>query len=185
MATWDASRLMTRMREVLEDARGTLRTITAGLLEGNLPPGLTDNEEARRALPTITGGGFGGPTEARITGVRRSPASPPVIGNLALYEVDVEVRHVLPFTSLAKLSDSMRDSLMGIAAAMADVIAQAFTFPGNLSTTQSGDSTGLVSGMFAYVGTAYEWKGTVNADGGTLESRHRFKGVVRSAPAVS
>lgn len=181
MSTWQASNLVTRMREVLEDARGTLRTITSGTFSGNLPPGLDVNEEARRALNLD---GINVPTEARITSLKRSPASPPVIGNLALYAVEVEVRQVFAMDSGAKIVDATRDGLQGLAAEYGEVIAQAFTYPGNLTQTQTAKATGLVSGMFAYVDSAFEWKGQVNEAGGTLEARHRFKGTVRSAPAV-
>lgn len=184
MAVWEAANLTARMREVLEDARGTARTITAGGLGGALPLGLELNEEARRAF-VVLNGAAGVPTEARITSVRRSAASPPVIGNIALYDVDVEVRQVFPFTSSIKLDDDLRDALMGLAAKWGDRIAQAFTYPGNLTTTQAGAATGLVSGMFAYTDSAYDWKGQVNADGCTLEARHHFKGIAKSAPAVS
>ncbi len=183
MATWDARNLTTRMREVLEEARGTLRTIAAGTFVGKLPPGLDANEEARRGLALLTSG-TGAPTEARITGVRRSPASPPVIGNLALYDIDVEVRQTLPYISVNKVSDSSRDGTMGLAAGYADVIAQAFGYPGNLLTTQGGAATGLRSGLLAHVDSSYRWVGTVDGPGGTLECIHRFKGVVSSAPAT-
>jgi hypothetical protein len=184
MATWSAGNLITRMREVLEDVRGTLRTITAGTYEGNLAPGLDLNEEARRAFVVIAGSGAGAPTEARIASVSRSAASPPVIGNLALYDIRVEVKQVFPYTSQVKLDDTYRDAIAGVAAAAADIIAQAFTYPGNLLTKQSGAATGLVSGMFAYDGSSYEWRGPVN-EAGTLEAIHKFRGVVQSAPAVS
>lgn len=184
MATWSAGNLIARMREVLEDARGTLRTITAGTYEGGLAPGLDLNEEARRAFGVITGSGSGAPTEARITSVSRSAASPPVLGNLALYDIRVEVRQVFPYTSQVKLDDTYRDAIAGVAATGADVIAQAFTYPGNLLTRHSGAATGLISGMFAYDGSSYAWRGTAD-EAGELEAVHRFKGIVSSAPAVS
>jgi hypothetical protein len=71
------------------------------------------------------------------------------------------------------------------AAASGDVIAQAFTYPGNLSTRQSGGATGLVSGMFAYRGSSFAWKGQIDDAGGVLEAIHRFRGIVKSDPAVS
>lgn len=184
MAVWDADRLEARMREVIEDAAGTLRTITAGRYIGGLAPGLDVNEEARRGLG-VNVDGTKVPTEARVSAVRRSPASPPTMGNLALYEIDVEVRSVYPYTSITKLSDDGRSSLSGLAAASADRIAQAFGYPGNLLTTSGGQATGLVSGLLSYVGSSMTWKGTVNGAGGTLEAIHRFKGVAKSAPAVS
>lgn len=183
MATWAAANLTTRMREVLESAAGTLRTISAGTLDGNLPPGLTLNEEARRALGVINDSA-GPPCESRIVSVKRSPASPPVIGNMALYDVEAEVRAVYPVTSDVKINDVVRDALGGLAAEHGETIAQAFTYPGNLTQTASAKPTGLVSGMFAYLDSSYEWKGNVDDAGGTLEARHRFKGIVRSTPAT-
>ena len=184
MTTLDGQAIMTRLREVLEDARGTLRTIPATLYTGKLPPGLDVNEEARRAIPSLVAGTLV-PTEARITRVARSAASPPVIGNLALYDLAIEVRQVFPVSSREKLDDDYRDTFMGIAAASADIIAQALMYPGNLTTTQSGSATGIVSGMLSFVDSSYSWLGTVNGAGMTLQVIHKFKGIARSAPATS
>jgi hypothetical protein len=184
VSTWSAGNLLDRLREVLQDARGSLRTIASGTYLGNLPPGLEANEEARRALATLTSGA-GVPTESRVVSVKRSSASPPVLGNLALYDIEVEVRQVFPFVTLTKLDDTTRDAVQGLAASSADIIAQALSFPGNLLTKQNGASTGLVSGMLAFVGSDYAWAGTVNPPGGTLTAVHKFKGVVKSAPATT
>lgn len=184
MATIEGGRILTRVREVLEDARGTLRTISSGTLKGSLPPGLETNEEARRAI-TALAAGVGVPTEARITAIRRSPASPPVLGNLALYDFDLEVRQVLPGSSREKLDDDWRDAISGVAATYADIVAQALEYPGNLTATQAGGATGIISGKLAHVDSAYRWSGTVNGGGMTLEAVHRFKGIAQSAPATS
>jgi hypothetical protein len=179
---WSADALVTRMREVIEDSRGTLRTIAANTYSGDLAPGLGLNEEARRGLHVLVDGA---PTECRVASVKRSAASPPVIGNIALYDIEVEVRTVYPTTSNVKISDSYRDAVSGLAAKAADVIGQAFGYPGNLLTTQAGTATGLVSGLLSHLGSTYEWRGQANDAGGVLEARHRFKGVAKSAPAVS
>lgn len=184
MSTWDSAKLVTRIREVLEDARGTLRTIAAGTYAGKLPPGLDLNEEARRGL-SVYATGLGIPTEARISNIRRSPASPPILGNLVVYDIDVQVRQVFPVNSGAKVDDDLRDSLAAIAASSADVVAQALSYPGNLTTTQAGDATNLISGCLAYDSSDYQWRGAVDEAGGSLEAVHRFRGVVKSAPATS
>jgi hypothetical protein len=182
MATWDAERLLTRVREVTESAAGTLRTITAGVFIGDMPPGLGTNEEARRALAVLSNG-TKVPCEARVVRMRRSKASPPVIGNLALYDVEVEVRAVYPVATSVTLDDATRDSVSGLAAKHGDTLAQALGYPGNVSTTTAGQSTGVVSGLLSHDSSDYEWTGVAGA-GGTLVGRHRFKCVVRSAPAT-
>ncbi len=182
MATWDAGKLLIRMREVIEGAAGTLRTITALTFEGGLPPGLDTNEEARRAM--LNSSGQSVPVESRIVSVKRSPASPPVIGNLALYDVEIEVRAVYPVTTVSTLTDATRDSVAGLAAQHADMLAQALGYPGNLTTTTAGAATNVISGMLAYVGSEYAWAGDAGK-GGTLTGRHRFKCTAKSAPAVT
>ena len=182
MAVWDAEKLLVRMREVLETGAGTLRTITPGLM-GDLPSGLTQEEEARRGLiPLASGAGF--PVESRIVAVKRSAASPPVIGNIALYDIEAEVRAVYPVVTRVTMTASVRDQVYGVAASHADRIAQALGYPGNLTQTAAGSSTGLVSGLLSYVGSSYAWAGDAGK-GGTLTARHRFKGIAQSAPAVS
>ena len=173
-----ASALVTRMREVLEDSAGTLRTIVSSdALTGGLPSGLTLNEDARRALSAAR-------AEASVVKVSRSAASPPVIGNIALYDVEVDVRTVFPMLTAQALDDDTRDAMRGVAFRYVDRIAQAFTFPGNLTTTTAGAATGLVSGMFAHVGSTTTDK-TSPGSAGVLEVVHRFKGIVKSAPAVT
>ena len=184
MATWSAGRLLTRLREVIEGNSGTLRVTIAGAFEGKLPPGLSLDEEARRALLTFASVAESVPVECRVVSVKRSAASPPVIGNLALYDIVVEARALYPMVTESTLTDSTRDVISGLAAQHADTLAQALGYPGNLLTTNGGQSTGLVSGLLSYQESAYEWAGAAGA-AGTLTARHRFKGVVQSAPAVS
>ena len=177
MSYFSGENLIVRLREVLEDARGTLRTISANTFEGQFPPGLEVGEEARRA--------FGNPrAEATVSSVARSAASPPVIGNIALYDIGVDVRVAYPLTSAAWVVDAVRDSAVGAAYKAADVVAQALTYPGNLTTTQAGAATGVVSGMLAFVKSDIRSTGS-DQTGGIVEAMLRFKGVVQSAPAVS
>lgn len=171
------SALVTRLREVLEDSAGTLRTISGNdALGGDLPDGLTLNEEARRALAKVR-------AEAKVTNVRRSPASPPVIGNLALYDIEVEVRTVFPMLTATALDDDARDGIKGVAFRYVDRVVQALTFPGNLTTTTAGAATDLVSGMLAHIESPFTSKQSPG-EAGTLEVVHKFKGVIRSAPAI-
>ncbi len=182
MATWSAGNLLVRLREVIETGAGTLRTTTSGKFKGQLPPGLDANEESRRAL--LDSDARSVPVESRVVSIKRSAASPPVIGNIALFDVDLEVRAVYAVVTASTLTDATRDSLAGLAYQHADTLSQALGYPGNLTTTTAGASTGLVSGLLAYVGSDYSWSGDAGK-GGTLTARHRFKGIAQSAPAVS
>jgi len=182
MAAWDAEQLLIRIREVLESGAGTLRTISSGTNVAN-PPGLDTNEESRRAgVAPVTGSGF--PVEARILSVKRSPSGYSVIGNLALYDFEAEVRAVYPVNTKTTLSSAARDRITGIAAKHADVFAQALGYPGNLTTTTAGSPTDVISGLLTYLSSDYVWAGNAG-EGGTLTARHRFKGIAKSAPAVA
>lgn len=185
MTTWDAGKLMIRLREVIESSAGTLRTTDTLEFVGGLAPGLDGNEESRRAMRAEASDGFEEVlVESRVLSVKRSAASPPVIGNLALYDIEVEVRAVYPINTKALLTDATRDKVAGYAARHADTLSQALGYPGNLTQTTAGVSTGLVSGLLAYVGSEYAWAGDAGK-AGTLTGRHRFKGIAKSAPAVS
>lgn len=179
MATWNAGRLLKRLREVLEGSAGTRPTTTSQFV-GDLPPGLSVNEESRRALLDSTL--LGVPVESRIVSIRRSPASPPTLGNLALFDVQVEIKAVYPIVTAEALTDASRDAVAGFAGKHADEIAQAVGYPGNLSTTNAGQDTGVVSGLLAHVSSDFVWAGEPGK-AGTLTGRHLFKGVAKSAPA--
>lgn len=183
MATWSAGNLLVRLREVIETGAGTLRTTTSGKFKGQLPPGLDANEESRRAL--LDSDARSVPVESRVTSIKRSASSPSEMGNIALYDVNIEVRAVYPVATAATLTDATRDQIAGLAYQHADTLAQALGYAArNLATTTAGASTGLVSGGLAYVGSDYSWAGDAGK-GGTLTARHRFKGIAQSAPAVS
>ena len=182
MTTASTDRILIRMREVIEGATVTLRGISANTYGTNLPDGLDVNEEARRTM--IGSDGVRVMMEASIPRMERSPASPPVIGNLALYDIYPEVRVVVLYSAPATLTGALRDSLRGLVVSAGDVLAQAFGFPGNLTTTTGGEATGLVSGLLAFVGGSAQARAVTNQPGGVYEAVYKFKGVLRVAPAI-
>lgn len=133
------SAALRRIREVVELSAGRVRVTPIGRFGGDAPDGMDDAGLLSRAasMPRV---------ETRIASVEPSPASPPVGGNLRIYDVTFEVRITRLVTPLEQVSDECRDALMAAAAEDADMIAQALTYPGNLSATSDGEQTGVMSG---------------------------------------
>lgn len=178
MAVVNTSAMYTRIREVLQSAAGTLRTITADTYSGDLPENLTDQTQARKSVdrPRI---------EPRITRWARSASGYPVIGNLAVYDLELRVRVVRTVDRTAQIDFDARDAAKALAADDCDRLAQALGFPGNLSTTAAGTATGIVSGLLTYRESISDVRGPVDDGVSMIETDHRFTGIVTSTPAVS
>lgn len=168
---------LTRIREVIEDSRGTLRTVPSSWFTGDLPDGLAEGEEARRGI-------VGPRVEASIVGQSPNPASPPCKGNLMLTDVDFAVRVIRTQVPLEQLDDDSRDALRALAAKDAEVLRQALGYPGNLATTQAGTATGIIS-LLRWVKSSVRIKRAIADGAQPVETVHTFRGIVRSAPAVS
>lgn len=171
-------KLQIRLREVLEDGYGSLRTITADTYGGNLPDGLTEMGDAIRSTgrPQV---------EASIEGLRPSAAGHAIIGSVLLYDFDLRVRVVRKLGADLLTNGAARDAVKAAAATDSDVLRQALSWPGNLTTTQAGDATGLLSGMVVHRESKTEMRPAVEDGAATLETEHLFFGVLRSSPAVS
>jgi len=177
MATADFDAILTAVREVLEDATGTLRTIGAAVYQGNLNASLSDEEMTLRALnkPLV---------ESRIGAISRNDASPNIFGSLSLLDIEVVVRVVRHLDQAHELDDDIRDDVKALSAADGDVIMQALTFPGNLTQTSGSAATGLVSGMLSYEGSDPP-DTQQEATGSIITTEHNFSGVVQVTLAVS
>lgn len=179
MAYIAASAILTRVREVLEDSAGTLRTVPAARFLGDLPEGLSEDAESMRAIskPRV---------EASMVSVKRSPSTPPIIGSLLLYEVEIAVRVVRVVTTLEQLSDDDRVALQALAFEDCDVVRQALEYPGNLTSTTAGTATGLCSGLLRYTGSkAAPLRRRVDGGSQPFEVTHTFSGVAQAAAATS
>lgn len=176
MATMAAAAILTRIREVIVDSRGTLRTVPSARFLGDLPGGLPDESELARSAekPRI---------EASITRVAVSPASPPVTGDLRLYDLTIEVRVIRALSSDEQVQDSQRDALRALAIEDADVLAQALCWPGNVLQTQALVATGLCSGILRYTGSEVSVRREVAQGAQIVETIHRFMGVAQSRPS--
>lgn len=178
MAYVAAAAIQKCVREVLQSAKGSLRAITAGTYLGEFPEGESDMDGARATV-------VGARVEAKMLSMKRSPSSPPVIGNLALYEIEWRVRVQRLLDRTSQIDDNVRDAVKALAFQDADVLAQALGFPGNLTTTTAGTATGIVSGLLSYVDSSSDIRGPVDDGASIIETDHRFTCVVRSAPATS
>lgn len=181
MAYVDADAIITRVREVLEDGTGSLRTITTGTYYGGLFPGVDGGEESMRAAvkPRI---------EPSVRVVGRNENTPGVMGSYNLIDVEVTVRVVRFVNANHKLKDSLADDVKAAAARDADVIRQALTYPNNLTATSGGTATGLCTGLLSYEGSdepSVEWDDADNSEGGRIETVHRFTGIVQVTQAAS
>lgn len=178
MAYIAASAILTRIREVLEDSAGTLRTVPSARFLGDLPEGLSEDAESMRAIskPRV---------EASLVSMKRSPASPPIIGSLLLYEVEIAVRIIRAVTTLEQLSDDDRVALQALAFEDCDVVRQALEYPGNLTSTTAGTATGLCSGLLRYGSSKVVVKRRVDDGAQPLETVHSFTGVAQAAAATS
>ena len=178
MTVISTAALQVRLREVLETGFGSTRTITAGTYGGNLPEEFSAQGDSVRSVAKPQ-------AEALIEAVRRSPSSPSSMSNVALYEIDVRVRVVRRLTADQQVNSTTRDTVKAAAAADADVLVQALTWPGNLTQTQAGTATGLRSGMLAYRSSETVVRPAVDDGASIIETNHLFLGLMQSAPPVS
>ena len=170
--------LLDRLSEVIGQSKGTLRTVPALRFDGNLPPGLSNAAERRRSMETPR-------YFSSVTALDRSPSSSPVMGNLLLYKITVEVRVVRLVPRLNQLDEGVHRAGQSQAVIDGDVLRQAIEFPNNLLTTEAGVATGLASGLLTYTGSRSRFVGAVNDGAQTLETLHTFWGTIRATPPVA
>jgi hypothetical protein len=172
-AAFDA--LHVRMRELLEQGAGALRTIPADRFTGGLPAGGTEADDAvRGALSAI-------PCEARVVSHRPHSQTSPVTGDRRLLRIDVEVRVIRTLAWAEQAIDSVRDAAKALAAEDGDVIAQVFEWPPNLYETEAGAQTGAKSlvrsdSTSLVVGTTGQTQ--------RIETLHRFTGMLEASRDV-
>ena len=174
-----AEAITTRIKEVLEMSSGLLRTVPAGRFSGDLPEGLSIDEELRRAIenPRIN---------ANVVRVARSPASPPIMGNVILYDLELEVRIVRIMSTLEQLDDDSLQLLRSRAFEDVDIVRQALEYPGNLTTTEGGEATDIVSGMFRFTESSIASIKRVMSEGAQeAETLIKFTAVAIARPAVA
>lgn len=167
-----------RIREVVEQSAGTLRTTPFGRFGGEAPTGLEDAGLLSRAVdrPRV---------ESRIVSLAPSPSSPPVGGSVRIYDVTFEIRVTRLVTPLEQVSDEGRDTLMAAVAEDADSLNQALGYPGNLSRTAAGTATDIVSGVLVPLDARFDVRGTTNDGAQPIETTLTMLGRLLARPATS
>lgn len=161
-----------RIREVLDDGRGLLRTMSAGRFSGDYWSGAAglqaralSLQKPRFTVPFIPSSRAGGLSE---------------IGSLAIYEIrpTIECEYTLP---PVVESDVNRDAVLAQAEQDGDVFRQALGWGANLVQTEAGAPTGIIDGL-AYEGNAVRLE---DWDAGRLIVVHSYRGYVEVTMAVS
>jgi hypothetical protein len=170
--------LLTRLREVLVEGRGSVRTITAARFDGDFPEGLSDPAQLRRAIvkPLV---------RADVRTLGRSKSSPPINGNILIYDIKVTVVTMRAVERRQQLVGSLNDTLFADSLTDQDLIIQALTYPRNLTTTHAGTATGLISGLLEFADASTGVVRAIDDGAQKLESTLTFTGWLQCAPAVA
>lgn len=177
MAQLAAAAILTRVREVVEDAAGALRVITADTYRPGAHETLGEDAVSTQALVKPR-------AEARFVSVDPHDARPPEQGSFTLYALELEVTVTRYVGAEHALLDDVRTALRAVAAEDASRLKQALGWPGNLTATTAGTATGLVSGMLRHTGSAVGDLKTTEGQNGRIVTVHSFEGAARVATAT-
>ena len=153
-----------RLRTVLENGGGLVRTVPAGRVEGDYWAGELAGDGLVRTL---------GPPKYTliIDDYDRSPASPPEPSSIRLYDVRATLECIYRLPEAVESSEG-RDAALSTAEQDGDVIAQALEWGDNLSEA----TTGIVGGVFRFDGwrrVALDWQSQL------LTTQQRYSFIVR------
>lgn len=177
MAYIAADAILQRLRELLQDGGGSIRAISSARLAGNLPPGLSPEEQRRRGCDTSK------PIEVSLDGVLPHPNRLTSSGSVQIHTVPVTVRVVRTLAVSEQVDDTLRDDVRALAIEDSSAIQDVLSWPNNLATTDVGAiSTGIKGADF--VESRARVQGVVGA-AMDVTTEHRFNLTVVSTPATS
>lgn len=179
MAQLAATEILTAVREVAEEAAGSVRIIAADTYRPGAHEALGEDAASTQSLVKPR-------AEVRFTSVGPHGARPPEQGSFTLYALELEVTVTRFLGTEHMILDDVRTALRAVAAQDASRLAQALGWPGNLTTTAAGAPTGLVSGMLRHTGSEIGDLEMVEGQNGRIVTVHAFTGVaqVQMTPAV-
>lgn len=186
MAQIPALAILTAVREVVEDAAGSLRIIAANTYEPGASDGRSQSAQATESLVSPR-------AEVRFTSVEQSPSSPPELGSFTVFAVELEVTVTRRYGAEHAVSADVRTALRALMATDASRLKLALCAPGNLNTTVAGTATRLVSGCLRYVSSDPGDLEVEGADNGVARTTHTFTAHVQvsmlpeavTAPSIS
>lgn len=176
MAYIKTAEILTRIRELLQDGYGSVRTINASRFQGGLHAGQTPDHQARLGILSQL------PCEASITKTLRHPQRLVITGSVQIELLEIQVNVVRTVAIDGQVTDSVRDAAKALAAEDADAIKQVLEWPPNLTLTNAGAATDL-KGM-SYQGSDHRFLGAAGK-AMRLDTIHRFHATCLSRPATS
>lgn len=178
MSYLKAAAIVQRVREVLEQSAGALRTVPSGAYVGNYPDGQSDSARERQAL-----GDARIRSSIAITGI--AGASPPSNSNQLIYDGTITVTVERTVTREMQLDGDLYDAVMVAALGDADVIRQALEYGGNLTQTAAAAATDIVGGCARLVSSSIVTSGMVDDGAQLVASTMVFSMKVIARPAVA
>lgn len=177
MASFNAQAFYKRLREVIDDGLGSVRTVPNDRIAGNLPAGLTPTAQFER---TINRPRF----DCLVTHVTPSDDSPPgAVGSIALLDVEFELRFVYALP-LMESPDEERDNARAIALEDMDLVRQALEWHDQLSATDAGVSTQIIRGSVRMVSFDVSNE-SFAPDQQVMRTVHRYTSTVQITQATS
>jgi hypothetical protein len=176
VATVHADRILTRLRELLQDGLGTIRTIANTRFAGDLPPGLDAREERRRGIVDEK------PIDITLSTQRPHPNRITTAGNVQLWYVDATIRIVRTLDLEAQVSDTARDAIEALKTIDGGMIADVLEWPINLALTNAGDATGMKGAR--YKGGSVQTRGEAG-EAMDIVTTHQVEITVMTSPATS
>lgn len=170
MAQLAAAAILTAVREVVEDAAGSVRIIASDTYRPGAHESLGEDAASTQALVRPR-------AEARFTSIEPHGARPPEQGSFTLYAIDLEVTVTRFIGTEHMILDDVRTALRAVAAQDSSRLAQALGWPGNLTQTSAAVATGLVSGMLRHTGSEIGDLEMVEGQDGRIVTAHSFTGV--------
>lgn len=175
---WGAA--LTAIREVIESAHGSLRTIPASRFTEDLVEGTPDSELARRGTRSDV------PIRVQIMGRRKNPASPPINSSVILRDADVVITVSRTIGPPEQVDANAMADLMCLANEDADALEQALSSPPNLATTVAGIATNIVGDSLVYVQSSNRVVSLrPPSSAQRYETIHRFRMTMKVTPATA
>ena len=171
MAYLPAEAIITAVREVCDEASGSLRVIAATKYSTGTHETQGADTKSREAVvkPRF---------DVRFNSLGKNPASPPNLGNKQIYDVSVQVAVVRHLDIEHRVIASARHDAIALAYQDGDVLQQALTYLNNLEETAAAVATNLASGCLIYEGSQAGEVTLGESGPGMIETVHFFRGIV-------